>query len=194
MQMKKSIFVFLFAFVMAVGAAAQTKIATISMQQCFEGYYKSQEFQEQRVRITERFEREARERQSQLQGEAEPLQLRIQEIQENPGLSEDARQQQLIAMQPELTAFRQKEEEFQQWVQQRQQELGAQAQNMRATLLEDIRKVAMSVGIREGASIVLDSSNVDGLPAVVYADPGTDITNKVLNEINRDRPAAASGE
>jgi len=59
-------------------------------------------------------------------------------------------------------------------------------------LLEEITKVAADLAKRKGATVVVDKSGPSllGTPVVVYFDPAYDITEEVITEINKDRPAA----
>lgn len=189
--MKKSLFL-LFALLFAGAAAsAQVKIVTVNVADCFESYYKSVDFRNQMSTVQENLRDEMREREAALQRDAEPLQLRVQEIQENPGLSDDAKREQLAALQPEVQQFRQREQDYQQWREQKLQEAQQQNQNLRRNLIDDIKRVAIDVGIREGAGLVLDTSDLlnSGVPTVLYSSTQLDITNKVINELNRDQPS-----
>ena len=189
--MKKSIFALLALCFAAVSASAQVKIVTVSVQQCFDGYYKTVDFRDRMNSVQENLRAQVRERETTLQTEASALQAKVQEIQENPGLADTAKEEQLRALQPEVDAYRQKEREHQQWAQGKAQEAQQQVMTLRQTLLDDIKRIAVEVAIRDGADIVLDSSDSSqtGVPAVLYSSTSIDITNKVLNELNKDRPA-----
>ncbi len=45
-----------------------------------------------------------------------------------------------------------------------------------------------------GATLVVDKSGptLFGIPTVIYADPAYDITDDVIKEVNKDRPAPAA--
>jgi outer membrane protein len=64
-------------------------------------------------------------------------------------------------------------------------------QNYRDLMFEEIGKQATEIAKKKGATLVLDKSGVGalGVMMVVYADPSYDITDEVLAEINRNRPA-----
>ncbi|MGH7994782.1 MAG: OmpH family outer membrane protein [Opitutaceae bacterium] len=61
----------------------------------------------------------------------------------------------------------------------------------RKMILGEISKTVTEVALRHGATLVLDSSGptTAGIPAVIYSDPSYDITNEVIAEINKNRPA-----
>ena len=45
---------------------------------------------------------------------------------------------------------------------------------------------------KQGATLVLDKSGptLFGIPAIIFADPAYDITQQVIDEVNKDRPPA----
>src|SRR5260221_12248904 len=63
----------------------------------------------------------------------------------------------------------------------------------REMLLEEITKVVKDVAKRKGATLVLDKSGPSAfrIPIVLDSDPGFDITDEVIAEVNKDRPPAA---
>ena len=191
--MKKSLFTLLALVALVATASAQQKILTVSMQQCFDGYYKSQKVRDVMDSVRENFEAEVKKRQTDLQAEVEKINAAAQEIRDNPGLSDQAKAEQLQQLQQsaEVQAVNRKQQEFQAWGQEQQQDLQQRATNRRNSLIEEIKKVVMTVGIREGGDLIMDTSDLtgSGVPTVLYASPSFDITNKVLNELNRDQPA-----
>lgn len=65
-------------------------------------------------------------------------------------------------------------------------------QTFRSMMLEEIAKVVVQVAKRHDATLVLDKSGPSllGIAPVIYADSSYDITEEVLSEINRNRPAS----
>jgi outer membrane protein len=72
-----------------------------------------------------------------------------------------------------------------------QQSLQQRFNNFRSLLLDEISKKVIEVAKRKGATLVVDKSgpSLAGIPAVLYADAAYDITDEVMTEINKDRPA-----
>lgn len=64
-------------------------------------------------------------------------------------------------------------------------------QNYRDLMFEEIGKLAGEIAKKKGATLLLDKSGVSALGTlvVVFAEPSYDITDEVLAEINRTRPA-----
>jgi len=54
------------------------------------------------------------------------------------------------------------------------------------TIVEEIRKTVQRIGTSEGYTVIFDKS------VVLYAAPAFDLTEKVLDELNKNRPAAPS--
>lgn len=189
--MKKTIIAFLALSTLALTLNAQIKITTVSIAKCLENYYLTSDVNEKIRSTIETLQTEAQSRQEALRVESEPIQAKVAEIRENPGLSDTAKQEQMAALAPEIQAFRAKEAEFQEWAQQSQQEAEASSASRNKNLIEDIKRVVIAVGLRDGSQLVLDTSDVlaNGLPPVLYSDPSIDITNKVINELNKDQPA-----
>jgi outer membrane protein len=64
-------------------------------------------------------------------------------------------------------------------------------QNYRDLMFEEIGKLAGEIAKKKGATLLLDKSGVSALGTlvVVFSEPSYDITDEVLAEINRNRPA-----
>jgi Skp family chaperone for outer membrane proteins len=188
--MKKTIIAFLALGMLAANLSAQIKITTVSVQKCLDNYYLTADVNEKIKSSIEAVQNEAKTRQEKLREEYAPLEAKVQAIRENPGLSEAAKQEQMMELRPEIESFRAREAEFQQWVQESQEEAEASRVSRQKNLIEDVKRVVIAVGLRENSQLVLDTSDVigNGVPPVLYSDPSIDITNKVINELNKDRP------
>jgi outer membrane protein len=58
-------------------------------------------------------------------------------------------------------------------------------------MIEEISKVAVEIAKKKGATFLLDKSGptLVGVSNILYFDPSLDITDEVMAEINKDRPA-----
>ena len=54
------------------------------------------------------------------------------------------------------------------------------------TIVEEIRRTVQKIGTEEGYTVIFDKA------AVLYAAPAFDLTEKVLDELNKNRPAPTS--
>ena len=98
-----------------------------------------------------------------------------------------------MTAQRKLEAIQQKKNEIGTFVNNTRQSLQQRLQTFRSLMLEEIGKVATDVAKRKGATLVLDKSGPTfiGISNLVYSDPGFDITDDVMAEINKSRPATA---
>ena len=60
-------------------------------------------------------------------------------------------------------------------------------------MLEEISKIAGDVAKRKGATILMDKAgpSLIGVSNLIYSDPAFEITDDVMAEINKSRPAGA---
>ncbi len=108
-------------------------------------------------------------------------------------LSAEAKSKAQNEAQKKLEAIQNKQREVQTFIQNTRNSLGQRLNTFRSLMLEEIGKVATDVAKRKGATVVLDKAGPTaiGISNLIYADAGYDITEDVLKEINKDRPAGA---
>lgn len=111
----------------------------------------------------------------------------------NPTLSAEAKGKAQDAAQKKLEQIQGKQREVQTFIQNTRNSLGQRLQTFRALMLEEISKLATDVAKRKGATLLLDKAGPTGIgiPSILYHDPAYDITEDVMKEINKDRPAGA---
>ncbi len=176
----------------ALGLVAQPapKIVTADMGSLLEKYYKTDE---QMAKI--------RAEQEKAQAELERMQKELQQVVEQYKEAVDQSKSTLLTPEARAKAesdvaakaddIRRRQAEGQNYGQNAQRQIQQRAQTVRSLLLDEIGKKVKEVAKNMGATFVVDSSGqtFNGIPAVLYVDPAYDITNEVLTEINRDRPA-----
>lgn len=86
-----------------------------------------------------------------------------------------------------------KQNEIQNYAQSASGELRKTYGTFRANLMDDITKLALKIAKTHGATLVLNTSGHFGesTTAVLFADPSYDITDEVIAEINKNKPAGA---
>jgi outer membrane protein len=111
----------------------------------------------------------------------------------NPALSADAKTKSQAEAQKKLEAIQTKQQEIQTFAQNTQNSLQQRLQTFRTVMIEEIAKVATDVAKRKGATVLLDKAgpSMFGISNVIYSDPGFEITDEVMTELNKDRPANA---
>jgi Skp family chaperone for outer membrane proteins len=169
---------------------AEMVIVTVSMQELFDGYYKSAQANQRLDSIREQAMTEAQEKEKELQGMVEEIRTMQEELQ-NPVLSDESKAEKQAQLQAKAEEGRQKQAEFQQWNQQTMADLNQQSQNIRRTLIEEISKIVNEMALKDfSADLVLDTSDIlgSGVPTVLFASDDLDITEKVLVRLNADAP------
>lgn len=171
----------------SLNAEPAVKVATVDMDQLFEKYYKSEaeqaKLQEDQKRAKTQLDAMVKEREDMV-AEANALQEQVK----NPVLSDEARKKAEADLQAKVGEIRGKEQEIQGTAQQAQQIIQKRWMQFQQKTLEEISAVAAEIAKKKGATIVL---NQGAQTVVIYADPGFSITEEVLAEINKDRPAPA---
>jgi outer membrane protein len=179
---------------LALGAAAQPapKIFVVDMAKLYDTHYKTIE---QNAKI-QADDQKAQEEVEKMNKEGNALVEEYKTMNEqsnNPALSTDAKSKAQDAAAKKLEAIQNKQREVQTFIQNTRNSLGQRLQTFRSLMLEEISKVATDVAKRKGATLLIDKAGPTaiGISSFIYTDPGYDLTEEVLKEINKDRPANA---
>lgn len=179
-----------FASLTVAGLAQAPKIAIVDMAYLFDNHYKTAEqnavFKGEQERVKAEINR--------LNGEGLALQEEAKSIADqlnNPVLSEDAKAKIEDEARAKVGELQRKQNEMNQLVNNSTESLRKRVMNFRSLLLDEISKVAVDVAKRQGATILLDKSGptVLGMPTVLFNDESMEITQTVLAEINKNKPA-----
>jgi outer membrane protein len=173
-------------------AQPAVKLLVIDMAKALEGHYKTEE-------INSKFQAEAQKVEEQLGEMSKQIQKTRDEANElieqsrNTVLKEEVRKQAELDAQKKIQEFQQLQNDAQEYRGKNQQSFQQRAKNSRELLFEEISNVAREIARARGATLVLDKSGptLIGVPALVYADAAYDITDDVLKEVNKNRPAPA---
>ncbi|MDR0902535.1 MAG: OmpH family outer membrane protein [Opitutaceae bacterium] len=174
----------------ALFAPAQTlKVGTIDMNKALDGYWKTQEEQA----VVKGYEQRATEGTERIMNEGRASVDKYREALDqanNTILTEEARKAAAQQAQVLLQEVQKKEQEIQAFRNQAVQTIQQQVATSRRALLEKITEVASAIAKKKGITLLVEKSNA-AVITVVYADPGFDITDEVVIELNKDRPATA---
>jgi outer membrane protein len=166
------------------------KLITVDVAKTYDSYWKAEEgmarFQDAQKKAQEQAE-EYRKQGQLLVDEYKDL----AEQAKNTLLTPDAKTKAEQNAQKKLEDIQRKQNELQGFLQTTERSLQQQMLTRRELLLEEIAKVVTDIAKRKGATLVIDKSgpSVFRIPVVLYADPAYDITDEVIAEINKDRPA-----
>jgi outer membrane protein len=180
---------------LALGVSAQpaAKIVVVDMAALYDKHYKTIENNAK----LQSDDQKAQEELEKMNKEGNALVEEYKTLNEqssNPALSADGKAKAQAEAQKKLEAIQEKQRAVQNFAQHTRNTLGQRLNNFRALMLEEIGKVATTVATRKGANIVLDKAGPTGfgISALIHADPAFDITEDVMKEINKDRPAGAA--
>ena len=168
-----------------VPQSSAPRIAVVRMEALFRDYHKSKIAEETIRQQAEMYRTYLAGRQSELRKmEKEMLQLR-DDVQ-NIAMSAEFRSQQETKFQEKQRELAAANAEFQRLTTDRTRKMRELEQLKRKEILDDIRhEIARTAGIA-GYDFVLDATGMttNSVPAVLYAAPHADITEKILKNLN----------
>lgn len=174
-----------FAATALISQAQTPKIHVVDMGKVLDGYYRTQEQQEK----FKGYQDKAREEDERLFKEGKALADQYKEVAEqtkNPTLTADARTAAQAEAQKKLEEVQKKELEINNYRQETQRMLQQQFNAARGLLIEEIAKAATEIAKKKGATILFDKGSL------VYFEPAYDISDEVLAEMNKGRPAGSA--
>ena len=191
MSIKKWIGIFLMIFAAATLSAAESlKIAVVDMARIFDDYYKTRIVQSQleeqqsvyRTHVTA-----MNEEYNKLQEEYKVLQDAAQNI----TLKEAERQEKAVEASKKLAEVKQKERVINQYLTEKSRQFKELEDTKRTEITAEILGEVQRRATVDGYDIVLDYSGktTSSLASVVFFKPNLDITDAVLEELNRGNNA-----
>jgi outer membrane protein len=176
----------------ALLAQPAVKLVVVDMAKVYDNHYKTEE-------ANAKFrdaEQKAQEQVEELNKQGQSLVDEYKELMEqskNTVLTPEARSKAEGDAQKKLEDIQRKQGEVQNFRTNTQRSLQQRIKTHRDLLLEEITKVVNDLAKRQGATLVVDKSGptLFGIPSVLYSDPAYDITDAVVKEVNKDRPAPA---
>ena len=181
------------ALSLAASAQPAVKLLVVDMAKLYDSHYKTVE---QNAKI-QADDAKAQEEVDKMNKEGNALVEEYKSINDqsnNPTLTSDAKGKAQAEAQKKLEAIQTKQREVQGFIQNTRNSLGQRLNTFRSLMLEEISKLATEVAKRKGGTVLLDKAGPTGIgiSSLIYADAGYDITEDVLKEINKDRPANAT--
>jgi outer membrane protein len=183
------------AAVCAAGTISQAqpalKIATVSIGRAYDEYWKTQE----NVAKLRDAQTKAQEQVADLQKQLDEVIAEYQALEEktkSTALSKEGLAKAQADAESKLAEVNAKQQEGQQFIQNTQRSLQLREKNHRDLMIDEITAVVETIRAKRGATLVLDTSGPTaiGLSAIVYADSAYDMTDEVITELNKSKPAA----
>ena len=180
-------------FALAGQAQTATKVLVVDMAKLLDSHYKTQE-QNEKLRGDGQ---KAQEELDRLNKEGNALVEQYKELVDqsnNPAATAEAKNKVQSETQRKMEEIQRKTNEVRTFEANTQRALQGRIRTFRDLMFEEIGKIATDVAKRRGAALLLDKSGPSllGIPAVIHFDPALDITDEVMKEINKDRPASAT--
>jgi len=174
-------------------AQPAVKLIVVDMAKVFDGHYKSEEANAKFRDLEQKAQEQGEEIRKQGQAMMEEYRELVDQS-KNALLTAEARTKAEADAQKKAGEIQQKQTDLQNFIQGTRNQLQQRIKNHRELLLEEISKVVADMAKRQGATLVIDKSGptLFGIPSVIYSDPAYDITEEVLKEVNKDRPAPAA--
>ena len=179
------------AFTAALQAQPAVKLVVVDMMSLFDKHYKTEDANVKFNDVAQKAQEQLDEMNKQMQAVADQYK-ELMEQSKNTVLTADARSKAEGEAQKKLEDFQRRQGDAQNFRNNTQRSLQQRIKNHRDVLLEEIAKVVVDIAKRKGATLVLDRSGPTmlGVPSMVYSDSAYDITDEVMQEINKDRPPA----
>lgn len=163
-------------------AQSAPKIAVLDMAKVFDTHYKTEE-QQAKLKADEKKAMEEVERvDKEIKASADKFKESKDQM-DNPALNQEARDKAKADAQKIYEEIQQKQQEGQQFKVNAQRNFQQRIANFRQLLIEEISKIATEVAKRRGATILFDKGSL------IYSDSTYDITDEVIAEVNKGRPA-----
>jgi outer membrane protein len=180
------------ALSLAASAQPAVKLLVVDMAKLYDSHYKTVE---QNAKI-QADDAKAQEEVDKMNKEGNALVEEYKSLNDqsnNPTLTSEAKSKAQAEAQKKLESIQTKQREVQGFIQNTRNSLGQRLNTFRSLMLEEISKLATEVAKRKGGTILLDKAGPTGIGIsnLIYADASYDITDDVLKEINKDRPANA---
>jgi outer membrane protein len=193
--MKKTSQTLLAVVALALGAAtshaqAAPKILTVDLAKLFDSHWKTQE----QVEKLKADEGKAQDQLNTLQKDGNALVDQFKELDEqskNPTATTEAKAKAQADAQKLYQEIQQKQGELKSFAQTAQNSIRQRSQTFKTMMIGEISKVAVDIAKKKGATFLLDKAGptLAGVSNILYSDPSLDITDEVMAEINKDRPA-----
>ncbi len=172
--------------VAAPAVAGDFKYAVVDMERLFKNYYKTKistaKLEKQAAAYKEYADKLAAS-QLKLQGEFKAL----RDASLNVAYSETQRESKRLAAQDKYRQLKAKQLELRQYNREKHAQLRKQEDKMRKDLISEIRRAIARFAKERGINIIFDYSGrtLNNLASVIYFEPESDVTDEVLEVINK---------
>ena len=185
--MKRIIAALMLALTMTAGLrAAELKIAVIDMQKAFQEYEKTKTIEiklNQQMEVFKEYSNQLNQQYQNLRKQYESARDDSQNIAYSSAERENKRQK----AQQLYESLKRKEQEMTSYSESRKTQIRDMYTKLRGEVVDEIRKAVHNKAVLEGYTIVLDQSgeSLNDVGFVIYVQPGLDITDAIIQDLNR---------
>jgi len=185
--MKRIIAALMLVLTMSAGArAAELKIAVIDMQKAFQEYEKTKTIEiklNQQMEVFKEYSNQLNQQYQNLRKQYESARDDSQNIAFSSAERENKRQK----AQQLYESLKLKEQEMTSYSESRKTQIREMYTKLRGEVVDEIRKAVHNKAVLEGYTIVLDQSgeSLNDVGFVIYVQPGLDITDSIIQDLNR---------
>ena len=186
--MKRILAALMLALTVSAGArAAELKIAVIDMEKTFQEYEKTKTIE---IKLNQQME-VFKEYSNQLNQQYQNLRKQYESARDdsqNIAYSGAERENKRLKAQQLYESLKLKEQEMTSYTESRKTQIRDMYTKLRDEVVDEIRKAVHNKAVLEGYTIVLDHSGGsmdDDLGFVIYFQPGLDITDAIIQDLNR---------
>ncbi len=185
--MKRILAALMLALTMTAGVrAAELKIAVIDMQKAFQEYEKTKTIEiklNQQMEVFKEYSNQLNQQYQNLRKQYESARDDSQNIAYSAAERENKRQK----AQQLYESLKLKEQEMTSYTESRKTQIRDMYTKLRGEVVDEIRKAVHNKAVLEGYTIVLDQSgeSLNDVGFVIYVQPGLDITDSIIQDLNR---------
>ena len=166
--------------------AAELKIAVIDMQKAFQEYEKTTTIEiklNQQMEVFKEYSNQLNQQYQNLRKQYESARDDSQNIAYSAAERENKRQK----AQQLYESLKLKEQEMTSYSESRKTQIRDMYTKLRGEVVDEIRKAVHNKAVLEGYTIVLDQSgeSLNDVGFVIYVQPGLDITDAIIQDLNR---------
>ena len=166
--------------------AAELKIAVIDMQKAFQEYEKTKTIEiklNQQMEVFKEYSNQLNQQYQNLRKQYESARDDSQNIAYSSAERENKRQK----AQQLYESLKLKEQEMTSYSESRKTQIRDMYTKLRGEVVDEIRKAVHNKAVLEGYTIVLDQSgeSLNDVGFVIYVQPGLDITDAIIQDLNR---------
>ena len=167
----------------AICASAQTKVASVDMKKIFNGYWKTKQattlLESDKTKLT----KELKDMAAGLEKAQADYKLLLDQSNDQ-AISADERDKRKQAASDKAKEINISKAALESFQRQAESQVADKGQRMSSNLVIEIQKAVADKAKAGGYALVFDSST----PAVVYSDPGSDLTDAVLAQLKLSAP------